>query len=183
MQILAVGAMAVGPTTGALALDERAREHVAEGTEAANEPAAGSEIGFVRHFLSDSNNSVRIRVSQALFEICKNVPNRRRWGRRCKLTADSACRRGVYGITARPVDILAVCDGRQPEIAAAPALPARLGHGRDPRSGQLAVRQRGRAGGIPVAQNRRALAAVQFLRSTAGAGGDLRSRRTAAGAD
>src|ERR1039457_3879713 len=100
MQILAVGAMAVGPTTGALALDERAREHVAEGTEAANEPAAGSEIGFVRHFLSDSNNSVRIRVSQALFEICKNVPNRRRWGRRCKLTADGACRRGVYGITA-----------------------------------------------------------------------------------
>src|ERR1017187_3854121 len=94
MQILAVGAMAVGPTTGALALDERAREHVAEGTEAANEPAAGSEIGFVRHFLSDSNNSVRIRVSQALFEICKNVPNRRRWGRRCKLTADGACRRG-----------------------------------------------------------------------------------------
>src|ERR1017187_6336434 len=99
MQILAVGAMAVGPTTGALALDERAREHVAEGTEAANEPAAGSEIGFVRHFLSDSNNSVRIRASQALFEICKNVPNRRRWGRRCKLTADGACRRGVYGIT------------------------------------------------------------------------------------
>src|SRR5271157_620472 len=80
----------------------------------------------------------------------------------------------------RPVDILAVGDGRQPEAAAAPALPARIGHGRDPRSRQLAVRQRGRAGGLVVAQDRRPLAAFQFLRALAGAGGRLRSRRAAA---
>jgi hypothetical protein len=50
MEVLAVGAMAVGPATGALALDERTREHFAEGAEAANEPAAGFEIGFAGHF-------------------------------------------------------------------------------------------------------------------------------------
>jgi hypothetical protein len=76
--ILAARAMAVGPTTGAPALDERAREHAAEGTEAADEQAASFEISFARHFLSDSTNRVRLRPSQALFEICKNAPNRHR---------------------------------------------------------------------------------------------------------
>ena len=49
MQILTVGAMAVGAATGAFALDEGAGEHLTEGTEAADESATQFEIGIAGH--------------------------------------------------------------------------------------------------------------------------------------
>jgi hypothetical protein len=49
MQILAVGAMAVGPSTSALTLEERAGQHLAEHAEAADEPAAGFELRVAGH--------------------------------------------------------------------------------------------------------------------------------------
>ncbi len=49
MQILTIGAMAVGAATGAFALDEGAGEHLAEGTEAADESATQFEIGVAGH--------------------------------------------------------------------------------------------------------------------------------------
>ena len=51
MQVLAVGAMAVGPAAGAFAFDKGAGEHIAEGTEAADEAAAGLEVGVAGHAL------------------------------------------------------------------------------------------------------------------------------------
>ena len=49
MQVLAIGAMAGGPPTGASAFDEGAGEHVAQGTQATDEPAAQFEVGIAGH--------------------------------------------------------------------------------------------------------------------------------------
>ena len=65
MQILAVGTVAVGATTGALALDEGAGEHLAERTEAADEPATQFEVGVSGHCLT------LIIVSE--IESCKEI--------------------------------------------------------------------------------------------------------------
>ena len=73
MQVLAVGAMAVGAVARAFAFDKGARQHLAERTKAADEPAASFKIRVAGHSLSDSNNSVRITTSQELIKICKNA--------------------------------------------------------------------------------------------------------------
>ena len=49
VQAFAVGAMAIGPAASALPFDKGARQHVAEGAEAADEPAAGLELGVGGH--------------------------------------------------------------------------------------------------------------------------------------
>jgi hypothetical protein len=46
MKALAIGAMAVGAAASALAFDERAGQHVAQRTKAADEPAAQIEVGI-----------------------------------------------------------------------------------------------------------------------------------------
>ena len=48
MQVVAVGAMTVGPAASALAFDKRAGQHFAESTEAADELAAELQVGFAR---------------------------------------------------------------------------------------------------------------------------------------
>jgi len=45
VKVLAVGAMAVGPTAGALTFDKRAGQHFAERTQTPNESAAPFQIG------------------------------------------------------------------------------------------------------------------------------------------
>jgi len=56
IQVLAVGAMTAGPPTRALTFDEGSREHVAEGSEAADQASTDFEIGIARlGLLSDSN--------------------------------------------------------------------------------------------------------------------------------
>jgi len=59
VQVLAVGTVAVRPTATALPLDKGAGQHIAEGTETADEAAASCEIRIIWRFQSDSNNSVR----------------------------------------------------------------------------------------------------------------------------
>jgi hypothetical protein len=49
MQVLAVGAMAVGAATSAFAFDEGARKHLAKSAEAADEPAAEFELRLAGH--------------------------------------------------------------------------------------------------------------------------------------
>ena len=49
VQVLAIGAMTVGPATSALAFDKGAGEHLAEGPEAADEASTSLEIGVVGH--------------------------------------------------------------------------------------------------------------------------------------
>lgn len=71
MQVLALGAMAVGPAAGALALDKGAGEHLAESAEAANEASAGWEVGVAWHFYM-ALITVRAKLNQGLFEKCKN---------------------------------------------------------------------------------------------------------------
>ena len=52
MQVLAVGAMTVGPATSPLAFDEGAGQHLAESTKAADEPAAGFKFRVAGHFFT-----------------------------------------------------------------------------------------------------------------------------------
>src|SRR6059036_276360 len=70
MELLAVGASAVGLAALAAAFDERAGKHLAPRAQSANQPAAQGEIGVV--WASDTHNSVRIGRSQAPSRICKN---------------------------------------------------------------------------------------------------------------
>jgi hypothetical protein len=101
MEVLAVGAMAVGASAPAFAFDEGAGEHIAEGAEAANEPAAGFEIGVAGHFLSDSNYSVRRKTNQGLLEICNNEPGGRTPGKVLRINGFGVHRTRAYGITER----------------------------------------------------------------------------------
>ena len=50
MQVLAVGAMTVGPATSPLAFDEGAGQHLAQSTKAADEPAAQCKFRVAGHF-------------------------------------------------------------------------------------------------------------------------------------
>jgi hypothetical protein len=63
MEVLAVGAMAVGAAATAFAFDEGAGQHFAEGAEAADEPAAGFEFRIAGHFLSATRSTTRCRPS------------------------------------------------------------------------------------------------------------------------
>src|SRR5713226_8607 len=49
MELLAVGASAVGLAALAAAFDERAGKHLAQRAQSSNEPAAQGEFGVVRH--------------------------------------------------------------------------------------------------------------------------------------
>jgi hypothetical protein len=50
LQVLAVGAMTVGPATSPLAFDEGAGQHLAESTKAADEPTARLKFRVAGHF-------------------------------------------------------------------------------------------------------------------------------------
>jgi hypothetical protein len=75
VQVPAVGTAAVGLAAGALALDERAREHLAESRERAQETTTQVQLRIAGHeasFTTDINDNVRIRLCQDPLEICKN---------------------------------------------------------------------------------------------------------------
>jgi hypothetical protein len=50
VKVLAVGAMAVGPTAGALAFDKRAGQHFAERTKTPDESASQFQVGVAEWF-------------------------------------------------------------------------------------------------------------------------------------
>src|ERR1035437_2724395 len=103
MQVLAVGAMAIGPATRTFAFDKGAREHLAERTEAADEPAARFQLRVAGHFyLTLIIVSEQAQVKDYL-RFAKMPQTNIPWERYCGLTTLRVCRLWVYGITGRVV--------------------------------------------------------------------------------